>query len=399
MEGTEIQKALDERFKGLETQLQEAQKNGASKEEILKLHKSIETQGQALEDYIDSMKNKNNENMKTQVFKFIEENEEAIKELHTKGSGHIEFIPKAVATITTGSGVNATVASPLLSNNLGDFNFRDDNPLMGLATVSSSSQPVYTYTELTPKDGDYTFVAEGTEKPQIDFDWVNRFATPVKAAAYEVLTEESVTDVARLQSVAETYLAVKHDLKKVDGMYFGDGTGVNPTGATVSARTFVGGSMTDAFPAGTSNFMDVVNAIITDIYTTHNYADESEYMPNIVMINPVDFFIKLVGAKDDNGLPLYPQAGLFNEVRIGGITIRPWSKIPAGKIFVADMTKMNLVNYVPFSIRIGWINDQMITNKFTMVGESRFYVYIKNLDLQAFVYDDIATVQAAITAA
>jgi len=117
------------------------------------------------------------------------------------------------------------------------------------------------------------------------------------------------------------------------------------------------------------------------------------------MINPIDFFIQLVGAKDGNGLPLYPQAGLFNEVRIGGVRIIPWIKIPVGKIFVADMKKYNVVNYVPFSIRVGWINDQFITNKFTLVGESRYFQYVKNLDQAAFVYDDIATVQAAITAA
>ena len=117
------------------------------------------------------------------------------------------------------------------------------------------------------------------------------------------------------------------------------------------------------------------------------------------MINPIDFFLELVGAKDNQGLPLYPQAGLFNQVSIGGVTIKPWEKIPVGKIFVADMKMMNVINYVPFSIRMGWINDQFITNMFTMVGESRYFQFVKELDKQAFIYDDIATVKAAITAA
>ena len=322
--------------------------------------------------------------------------------MYKDGSGNIEFIPdmtKAVGDISTGSGTNGSTPSAMWFNNLGDFNLRNDNPLLSLATVSSTGSPTYSYTEMLPKEGDYTFVAEGNAKPQLDFSWVNRFAEPKKAAGYEILTEEASTDIVRLNAVARDYLVKKHDLHKVNAIYFADGTGENPTGATELARTFVAGSMADAFPAGTSNFMDVVNAIITDIYTTQAFTDQAPYMANIVLINPIDFFIQLVGAKDDNGLPLYPQAGLFNQVSIGGVTIKPWHKIPAGKIFVADMKMYNVINYIPFSIRIGWINDQFITNKFTMLGESRYFAFAKNLDQAAFVYDDIATVQAAITAA
>ena len=62
------------------------------------------------------------------------------------------------------------------------------------------------------------------------------------------------------------------------------------------------------------------------------------------------------------------------------------------------MSKYNVTDYVSYTIRIGWINDQLITNEFTMVGESRFHAFVKKLDEQAFIYDDIATIQAAITA-
>lgn len=61
------------------------------------------------------------------------------------------------------------------------------------------------------------------------------------------------------------------------------------------------------------------------------------------------------------------------------------------------MSKYNITNYVPYSVRLGWINDQFITNKFTMVGESRFHAFVRNLDELAFVYDDYATIEAAIT--
>ncbi len=398
MNPEEMQKLLDEKFADLQTELKEAQENGATKVEVQELHEAIEESGDALEKFIKDQQEKVVKDFTTQFSEFLVENKDKLEEIKTNKAGTINFIPKATGEISRGSGSDVGTPPVVLHNNLGSFNFRNDAALMNLATTTSTNSPALSYTELLPSTGGYAFVAEAASKPITDFVWENRFVTPYKAAAYEVLSEESVTDVARLESVAREYLQKTHDLFKVDGMYFGDGTGSNPTGATVAARTFVSTDMVDVFPAGSSNFMDVVNAIITDIYRTQAFTDESHYMPNIVLINPIDFFVQLVGAKDGDGLPLFPQAGLFNEVRIGGVLIRPWIKIPTDNILVADMTRQNIVNYVPFSIRVGLINDQFIKNQFSMVGESRYYQYIKNLDLAAFVYDQISVVQAAITA-
>ena len=106
---------------------------------------------------------------------------------------------------------------------------------------------------------------------------------------------------------------------------------------------------------------------------------------------------ELVSAKDANGLPLYPSASLFNQVTIGGVTIIPEENIPAGKIFVADMSKYNTTNYLSYTVKIGWINDDFIKNQFVILGESRFHAFVKKLDEQAFIYDDIATIKIGIT--
>jgi len=399
MNEEQIMQALDTKFEKVQADLVEAQKNNASKDEILAITKSIKEQGEALDSFIESQKAKVVKGLVGQFGDFLSANKTKLEEIVANKSGEIVFVPKLVDDITTASGTDIDTPPLDVSTDLGSFNLRNDNNLLSLCTVSRTSSPSFSYTEMIPKDGNYEFVLEGGTKPQIDFEWENRYVSPKKAAAYEILTEESVTDYTRMMSVAREYLVKQHDLFKVDNVFFAAGTGSLPTGATVYGRTFVSTSMADVFPAGTSNFMDVVNAIITDVYRTQSFTDEAHYQPNIVLINPVDFFLQLVGAKDGNGLPLYPQAGLFNEVRIGGVRIKPWIKIPAGYIFVADMSKYHIVNYVPFSIRVGWINDQLITNKFTMVGESRYFQYVKNLDQAAFVYDVIATVKAAITAA
>ena len=393
----EIKDALDAKFNGLTDRLTELQDKGASKSEVEALHNEIKTSGQAIEDFVNAQKEKQVGGVMKQFNEFLTSNKDEIANIYQKGSGSIEFVPKAVGDLTMGSGSNAETPSSMWHDNLGDFNLRNDDDLVSLATVSSTGSPLFSYTEMLPKEGGYAFVAEGAVKPQIDFQWQNRFAEPKKAAAYEILTEEAVTDIVRMEATARDYLAKQHNLFKANSIYFGAGTGVTPTGATVYGRTFVAGSMANA--VATPNFMDVVNACITDIYTTQAFTDQASYMANVVMINPVDFYVQLVSAKDGQGLPLYPQAGLFNEVRIGGVSIRPWSKIPAGKIFVADMKVYNVINYVPFSIRIGFTGDQFIENKFTMLGESRYFAFVKNLDQAALIYDDIATIKTAITAA
>jgi HK97 family phage major capsid protein len=392
----EIMAVLDKKFKKVESKLAEAQKNGASKASLEKIIKSMKKQGKAMQRLEASMKEDFVESVASQYEDHLIENADKLAQIMKAKTGVMEFIPKVVGDMSNASGSDAAAFPVNSHTNLGHFNFRNDSPLLALCSVTSTSTATHPYTELTPKDGDYAFVAEAVTKPQVDFLWINRFAEPKKIAAYEVLSEEVSQDIKRMVSVAKEYLRKKHDLFKVNGIYFGPGTAGTIEGATVLARTFVAGDM--ALAVVKPNFMDTLNAIITDIYVTQNYVDESPYEANVSLVNPVDFYIELVSAKDDNGLPLYPQASLFNQVTIGGVMIKPWIKVPAGKIFVADMKRFNVSNYIPFSIRTGWINEQLIDNQFTLVGESRFFGYVKELDKQAFVYDDIATVKAAITA-
>ena len=364
------------------------------------LIEAVSKQGVALTKILDQMKGNGmqlTQTAKQQIGKFISDNAEKIKEMKSAGHGLIEMTVKVPEDITTGSATNPDGIPELAGVQMAaptNVNLRS-SIVDPLCNSFNTNQAVYAYTESVPKDGDFAFVAEGTPKAQVDFKIETRYASPVKVAGYEILTSESVQDIPNLQSIATNFLRAKHDLKRQNGILFGDGIGENPTGATVYGRTFVAGGMANC--VSDTNFMDVVNACITDIYTTQNYQDEMPYMANLVMINPIDFFCQLVSAKDGNGLPLYPSASLFNRVTIGGVTIVPFQDIPVGKIFVADMSKYNVTNYVGYSVRIGWINDQFITNKFTMVGESRFHAFVKKLDEQAFIYDDIATIKTAIT--
>lgn len=364
------------------------------------LTEAVSKQGVAITKMLDRIKGGSVElgkSAKAQIKSFISDNSDKIKQIKDSGHGQLEMTVKAPEDITTGSATSPDGFPTMLGSQIApasnvSFRMAIINTIVNLFTTN---QRVYAYTEVTPKDGDFGFVAECAVKPQIDFKVETRYAEPCKIAAHEVLCEESVDDIAGLQAIATEFLRAKHDLFRQKGILFGTGIAPECKGAVLYGRTFVAGGMANTVDS--TNFMDVVNACITDIYTTHNYQDEMNYMANVAMINPTDFFVQLVSAKDGNGLPLYPMASLMNRVTIGGVTIIPMENIPVGKIFVADMSKYNVTNYIDYTVRIGWINDQFITNKFTIVGESRFHAFVKKLDEQAFIYDDIATIKDAIT--
>jgi len=365
-----------------------------AKEDLDKATKAIED----LQEKVNELKDANGgqtqvKSLREQLAEQIAEKAEEIKA--TVKGGFVEIEIKAVASVTTASGANTSppAITGVQQAPLSNVNLRNVN-VLSLTTNMNTNQSAYAYTEAEPKEGGFDYVAEGGTKPQIDLKWTTRYAQPVKVAAWMKLTEESVQDVANLESVAYDFLAKQHALKTARGILFGDGTSPNPKGATVYARAFSAGAMATAVT--NPNFMDVVNACITDVFTTHNFTDEMPYMANLVMVSPTDFFLNLVSAKTTDGLPLYPTASLFNQVVIGGVTIVPDELIPAGKIFVADMSKYNTTNYLPYTVKIGWVNDDFIKNQFVILGESRFHAFVKKLDEQAFLYDDIATIQAAI---
>lgn len=306
-------------------------------------------------------------------------------------------ITKAVGTITTGNVSTSTNGIALLDMlNADEINdIRLTMPFIeDFSNTGSTGKPVYTYVDYVPGEGDVDFIAEGGEKAQLDLNIEIRTASPVKAAGYEILTEESITDIPRLESAARGYLFRKYLLKRQNGILFGDGIAQNPLGVTKVASAFNPASW-KAPKIKAPNLHDAIIAIANQIYTTQSYTDDVEFYPNVCFVNPADF-AGLRLAKDANGQYLFPSFTLFGDKTIDGIRIVSKSKIPAGKILMGDFMKLNIIDYVAYSVRIGWINDQFIKNLFTMLGEGRFYVFVKELEKRAFVYDDIANVLTGI---
>ncbi|MGG7470774.1 hypothetical protein ACVVIH_20480 [Chryseobacterium arthrosphaerae] len=328
----------------------------------------------------------------------IAEKQEEIKSLLKAGTGQLEIMVlpnanKAVGTLTTASG-QITGMDALLATQLNPLQ-RIDLDILDIEselTTFQTDSPIYTYTYAIPKDGKFDFQAEGAVKSQLDFTWKNGNSEPYTFAAWEKLTEQAAQDVKGLVSVAKGYLKDRHDYDKALAIVFGNETYDLP-GIVGTATPFTAGSL--AASVTDPNFTDIISAGILSVRSRTNYPGSPRFNPNVAYVNPIDFFKEFTAAKDKEGRPLYPTAQL-GVVVIGSTVVKQRFEIPVGKILIADLKKMMLSNYLPYTVKIGWVNDDFIKNQFVILGESRFHLFVKKLDEAAFLYDDISAIKTAI---
>ena len=331
------------------------------------------------------------ENVSSLVEKHITENHEAIKTaFKTRGSFELsEEVMKAVGIVTTANGTLPT-ALPInyVAQTAGVPNVRLRRPnLLDYVNTYNTNQKSLPYIEAVPGEGDFAVVAEGGVKPQLDIDWVTRWAEPQKFAGWIKVTEEAIEDIPRLRDLIVNYLREKHDLFKESVVY---------TYIAANSTTFVTPSpLADTVVMPT--IMDVVNAMQLQIINTPNYTDEPDFFGDVVLMNVADFYKYFGAAKDAFGRPLFEngyQGGrTFN---YNGYTFVATTRIAVGSIELMDSTKIDVTTYSPYRVEIGWVNDDFIKNQFVILGESRGHIVIKNHDKRAFVKGVIATIIADI---
>ena len=376
----------------------------ANQKELVKLETALKVQGEALQglvnangEYVGTNKNLDSEFKKAFMRKEVAKEIQSIVGIQ-KGDVNI-LTMKAVGEITT---ANATVSGtvPTISHIVNTDEISNDQYrgswLDQFMSVGRVSKPFWSYSERAFGEGAATHVAEGGTKPQIDADWVTRYAVPRKVAAYEIFTEESTQDIPGLMDYARTTLMGEVDYEYTSKVLKGAGTGEDPTGiitgaSAVSVPTSLANAVNEA------NLYDVISVMVNAVAI----AKGEKYMPhrpNLAMVHPTDL-LGLQLKKDANNNYIMPIFNSADGTRIGDIVVRPDLAVTAGTVIVGDFKKANVKRYIDYNVRLGYINAQLIENKLTMVGEKRYMYYIKNLDSTAFVKGDIATVKAALETA
>lgn len=404
----EAQEALQEKFDALKSSLEAG---FASKEEVKKATDSLEEIKKSIDksdanqkkefDHLAEQLNQlkessglNNGVAKTVfevVDKWLSENMDTVKSTLKDGKGILSLagLEKAVATMTS---ANITLPTPLPAGYVAE---RDGVPyanlrrptLLSHVNTFSTNQKTLTYVEMVGGEGDFEVVLEGGLKPQLDLDFEERFVQPTKFAGWIKVTDELIEDYPRMRDVIVNYLTQKHDLFKERKVY--EYIDANSTAYVT------GGALSGAVTL--PNIMDVVGAMQSQIINSPNYTDEADFMGDTVLMNNADFFRYFGFAKDTLGRPLYDNGyQVGNVFRLNGFTFVATSLVTAGEIKLYDSTKIDLTNYIPYHVQIGWVNDDFIRNQFVILGESRGHIYIKEHDKRAFVEAVIADVIADI---
>lgn len=219
-----------------------------------------------------------------------------------------------------------------------------------------------------------TAVAEMGTKPLTQHKFQVEYSIAKKAAAYVILTEEFEEDLPGLAT------AVRRMLQADVLRTFDDAI---QTAVIAIARPYEITGLDAKVPFTT--LFDAMGAMLAQIGFYN-------FVPNTIALNPVTSWQAMMD-KDAQGRYLNPP---FID-RINNLLVEA-TKVAVGFGLTGDLSQYNVDIYKQFTLRIGWINDQIITNQFCVVGELRYHNYISDTRKKAICYNQLLAVQQKITA-
>lgn len=417
-ESERIELALDQKYKKLEEgSMSKADFDAFKQKEIIelntkvseieKLTKVVNEQGLKINDLLQPAKNNkviSFEQFLKQKVKLTKEDgtdgEEVVildkmKEIFNTRTGVLRisaedmrkagvrgFAHKAAASTTIANSVQAMDAppsSPYLPGiggaDLELFDIvRNPNFIINHVDVGSTNQARLAWVNETDYQGTPgTTIAEAGTKALTQHKFKVEFSQAKKAAAYIILSEEFDQDLPGLSTSVRRMLGndvmrafddqIQTDLLAVARPYEIDG---------------LDGEVDFA------NLWDAIGAELAQV-------GFNNFISNTIALNSVTNW-NVGMQKDSEGRYLVPP---FMQ-RIQGMLVEA-NKLAVGHGLVGDLSQYKVDIYKEFSLVIGWINDQLITNQFTIVGEMRYHSYISDNRKKAIVYDVLTDIRDQIS--
>lgn len=345
--------------------------------------KTISETAEAVRIQAAELKKINDAGIETKVENFektLEDNKERLKKVFKEGSGMTQFIIKAAAVTTTAT----TGATRTMTNSVDAFGAQrlGDGPMnliqrptpfiLDYVNVGSTNSSTLIWFDELAKEGDFAITAEGVLKPLVQYRFERKNAIYQKAAGYTVLTDEFDRDFPQLVTTIRRLMQIDirnkiADLILVDLL------------AAASAFTYTG---LNAGIDNADNYAAVAAAIAQK---------QALYFggPNVLFLNQADA-VKMRFTKASSGEYIVPPL----EWGVDAIIIDP--RITAGTFIVGDLNMFNVDFYGDVIVKIGYVNDDLIKNQYTVVVERYFYDYISTNKKPAIVKGTFATIKTAL---
>ncbi len=400
--------AIKEANKALKAELTEAQKAEISTQvEALKL--SLGITKEQLDEFKEDLRTiKENPssvsgNGQFDLFKAIEEGLKTflpqVKE-KSQASGRngfeIEMTVKAPINMTTGAFTGA-VATPVsyVAQDQSTYaqDVRAQEYILNYISKGSTSKATIAYVDKSPTEGTMAITLEGALKPLISISFVVRYSQARKMAGRTKISEEALDDIPFIMSAIRNELAYQHAIGLQTDIF---------TVVSGFAPGFVAGSLA-ATTTDPSNY-DAIRAAIFAV----KIASKGLYIPNAVLVPSSDIYA-MGATKDENDQYIFPPFVLPDGTKISGVAIIEVAdgvSVPAGTFIVGDWKKLHLESYKSFTVRIGQgivgsataasIVSDFESNMYTLIGESRYHLWIYENEKTAFIKTTFAAVKTAI---
>jgi len=252
------------------------------------------------------------------------------------------------------------------------------------------------YVDKSPTEGTMAITAEGALKPLISISYVIRYSQARKMAGRTKISEEALDDIPFIMSAIRNELAYQHAIG-IQGDIF--------TVVSAFAPAFVAGTLADTTTNPTN-----YDAIRAAIYAV-KIASKGKHIPNAVLVASSDVY-SMGATKDTTNQYVFPPFVMPDGSTISGVRIVEVAdgvSVPAGTFIVGDWKKLHFENYKTFTVRIGQgiqgsataanIVSDFESNMYTLIGESRYHLWIYENEKTAFIKTTFAAVKTAIDVA
>lgn len=232
---------------------------------------------------------------------------------------------------------------------------------------------VFTWYEEGDESGAFAVVAENALKPQIGLEVQKYYTNAQKAAGYIVVTEE----VLKWRDVAWGYIQTLFR-EKLERDY----NRILNTELIANAIAYPGTPL-DGTIADPNDIDAIAAAALA--------SELMNFQPDTIIINPADKWRLLLTTNNNGSYIFLPFVNSGDEPQLFGYNLVTSNYVPVGTFYLGQSGTWNLLEEAP-TVRTGWVNDDFIHNRMTIIAEVYFLSWIPAANDGAWIagsFDDI----------